>query len=449
MAMQKDQVEKIQQFRAQLCACFTKRAAASYNLIDALASAVKVESPIELSESPAFERKYASVYDALSESVLDPDKQRAVLCGWKVEGAQTIAGYEVYASDSSGNPRPEADCLPDRILLKSDSDTPAVPGQEYAGIVRVLHDKSSWVAPLELERVPSNSTASVVAAQQVCSIHKLSRGTAKVITADSRYANRVFLAVFVGILMLCVLVRLRNNMVLYGPAPKRKAHQRGRPRQHGAKFKLKSARWRTCADREETVHLLGQSIRLRAWHHLHFVWLTDLVGCVLCVEFLKPDGTPRYKLPLWLFWSGPLSVPLTDLCHMYLWRFSIEHFFRFIKQHLGFYATRATLLPSTERWIDFVMLAYWQLLLAAPLVCGYVAPWRSPPKLDRPFAFTPRQVQLTLPPFLTAIGSPAHPPRPAGKAPGRASGFKPLPRLHLKPIRKSPISKKPRPSPPT
>ena len=442
--MQIPQIEKIQQFRTQLCNCFIKRAAASFNLIDALAAAAQVESPIGLSESPAFKRKYASVYDVLDENALDQDKLNKLLHEWKVDGADTIAGYQVYASDSTGNPRPEADCLPDRILLKSDKDTPAVPGQEYAGLVRVLRDKSSWVAPVDLQRVPSISTASAVAAQQVTCLHALSPQIPKVITADSRYANRVFLAVFVGVLTLCVLVRLRNNMALYGPPPKPKPHRRGRPPEHGAKFKLKSARLLTLVDREETVHLLGQSIRLRAWHLLHFKWLAQLVGCVICVEFLLPDGSPRYKRPMWLFWSGPLTVSLTELCHMYLWRFAIEHFFRFIKQHLGFYVTRATHLLSTERWMTIVMLAYWQLLLAAPVVSGYVAPWRRLPILDLPFPFTPRQVQLAFSTFLLATGSPAHSPRPAGKAPGRAFGFKPAPRPHLKPIRKSPAPLKSR-----
>jgi hypothetical protein len=38
---------------------------------------------------------------------------------------------------------------------------------------------------------------------------------------------------------------------------------------------------------------------------------------VLRVEFLKADDTPRYKTPLYLFWPGPLTVPLADLCRMY------------------------------------------------------------------------------------------------------------------------------------
>jgi len=153
----------------------------------AIASAAWVDSPVALSESPAFKRKFPSVYDALDEGQLDRDRLAQVLSGWKVEGAQTIADYEIYgpskghfACDSTANgpskghlPRPEADCLPDRVFLKSDKDTPAVSGQEYAGIVRVLREKSSWVAPFDLQRVSSTSTASAVAAQQVKCLHDL------------------------------------------------------------------------------------------------------------------------------------------------------------------------------------------------------------------------------------------------------------------------------------
>ena len=76
--------------------CFPKRAAASLNLIDALASAAHVESPVELSKSPAFERQYPSVYDVLGESKLDSDALRELVYHWPVEHAQSLSGYEVY-----------------------------------------------------------------------------------------------------------------------------------------------------------------------------------------------------------------------------------------------------------------------------------------------------------------------------------------------------------------
>ncbi|MGA7608390.1 MAG: hypothetical protein WCA79_20955 [Anaerolineales bacterium] len=81
-----------------------------------------------------------------------------------------------------------------------------------------------------------------------------------------------------------------------------------------------------------------QKVRVRAWRDLHFKRLASLLRTVLCIEFLKENGTPRYKRPIWLFWTGSYDVTLQDLCHMYLWRFAkvvcsvtIEHLFRFLK----------------------------------------------------------------------------------------------------------------------
>ena len=160
--MEETQLEKIQQFRTQLCNCFIKRAAASFNLIDALAAAAQVESPIGLSESPAFKRKYASVYDVLDENALDQDKLNKLLHEWKVDDAQTIAGYQVYASDSTGNPRPEADCLPDRILLKSDKKQLPCPGKNtrasHGSYVTNPHGWPQWICnACPVNRLPVRS----------------------------------------------------------------------------------------------------------------------------------------------------------------------------------------------------------------------------------------------------------------------------------------------------
>lgn len=171
------------------------------------------------------------------------------------------------------------------------------------------------MAPLDVQRVATTSPDSALAAEQRSS-------RPKVVVADSLYANKIFLAVFLLVKTVVALVRLRHNRVLYeAPAP-RLAQQRGVPRKHGAKFKLSSPN--RLPDRSEEWTLAGQFIRLQAWHHLHLRQLPDLVGLALRVEFLKADGTPRFKQPLWLFWTGALTVPLSLLCQMYLWRFAIE-----------------------------------------------------------------------------------------------------------------------------
>ena len=42
--------------------------------------------------------------------------------------------------------------------------------------------------------------------------------------------------------------------------------------------------------------------------------ISILVVMLLRVEFLKLDGQPRYKQPMWTLWTGQMGVPLQDLC---------------------------------------------------------------------------------------------------------------------------------------
>ena len=157
------------------------------------------------------------------------------------------------------------------------------------------------------------------------------------------------------------LIRLRGNGVLYEEPKQKPKGSRGAPRKHGPSFRLNGAH--RAADREETFSLGEQSVRVQAWHKLHSKKLATLKGSLIRVEFLKADGTPRYKRPMWLWWTGPQNVALSDLCRMYLWRFAIEHLFRFLKQHMGLNSNRSPNLVSTQQWVWVCALAYWQLLL--------------------------------------------------------------------------------------
>ena len=197
--------------------------------------------------------------------------------------------------------------------------------------------------PLDIARVSTESTDSQVGGEQVAVLSKHNRRP-KVIVADSLYCNATFLSIFLTLQFVYALVRIRSNRVLYEEPPERQPGQLGRPRKHGPKFKLSEPS--RAPDRSETCTLLGQSVRLLAWTDLHFYKVPFLVGMVLSVQFLKADGTPRFKRPLYLFWTGPTPVALADLARMYLWRFAIEHMFRFLKQHLGLTASNSPNLQA-------------------------------------------------------------------------------------------------------
>jgi hypothetical protein len=210
---------------------------------------------------------------------------------------------------------------------------------------------------------------------------------------------------------------------------------RGAPAKHGVPFKLsKPSR---VADRSETF-LLGQlTVKLQAWQGLHFKKLPDLVGMLLRVEFLRADGTPRYKRPMWLFWTGPDTVPLEELCRMYLWRFAIEHLFRFMKQHLGLNANQSTDPVSTDQWMWLCALAYWQLLLMRDEVKASRPAWYPAGTQAKTKGLTPGQVQRSALAFLVQLGTPARNVRKAGKGKGRPKGDYPKARTRYPVIKKA------------
>lgn len=424
----------INRFRREVYQSFEQRADSGMDLVDALCSALTVESPVAQSESPLFRRRFSSVYDFLKKGRIQLPQLRRVLDRNQPEDAQEIAGFEVYAVDCTDDPVPDAETLAERMRSKKGQHAPTEIVHRYSWLARLVEWRTSWCMPQDVRRVSTESTDSVVGAEQVAALVE-HNDRPKAVVADSLYCNVIFLAVFLTVQNLYVLVRMRSNRTLYEEAPEREPGQKGRPRRHGRKFNLTEP-WRE-PDREEESTLLGQRVRLMAWQGLHFYQLPCLVGMVLCVQFLKPDGTPRFKRPLYLFWTGPTWVALVDLAQMYLWRFAIEHMFRFLKQHLGLNCANSPDLAHRQRWVWCCALAYCQLLLMRQDVTDQRPAWHPRYVPGRSRSLTPRQVQRQALPFLLNLGSPARPAQPAGKGVGRAFGYSPQPRKRFPVVSKS------------
>ena len=408
------------------------------DLLDALTSSLQVTAPVALSESPLFRRGFAAVYDALEEGELPEEALRELFSQSQPATCETLADYELYAVDCTPCPRPEADTLPGRVNLKSQAKQVAQIGEKLSWLGRLVKTGSSWVAPQDIQRVGVTSTDSAVAVEQVKRLDKQSNRL-KVVVADSLYGNQHFLIVFLVVTTVMALVRLRSNLRLYeNPVPK-PPKSKGRPRVHGPIFKLTSPS--RAADRSLIITLAGQKVSLSAWHNLHLRLLPPLVGMVLRVEFLKADDTPRYKTPLYLFWTGPFTVPLEDLCRMYLWRFAIEHAFRFLKQRLGLNTAQSTNPHVIAQWQWLTALAYWQLLLMEPLVADHRPAWYRHATPSQPWSRSPGIIQRGALAFLCGFGTPAAPPRPAGKGTGRPKGYRPQPKKQYPVVYKS--SKRP------
>jgi hypothetical protein len=394
------------------------------DLVDALTIAGHVNSPVALSESPVFRRKFSSVYDALVQGKLDDDLKN-VFSNSQGENWETMAGYEIHAIDATPNERMAAETLEDRGALKAQQKEPVRYGHKYSWLVRLVQSGTSWVAPEDVERIGTATTDTKLAAKQVKDLAVRNKRP-KVVTADSRYRDKHFLSAFIGLENTYALVRLQNNQKLSQEPQPKLAGSLGAPLKHGADFQL-TAIART-SDASEEFLLGKQKVRVRVWHKLHFKRLAKVTGSVVCVEFLKEDGTPRYKRPIWLFWTGPEDVTPQDLCRMYLWRFAIEHLFRFLKQHLGLNSNRSSNLESLQRWMWIVAVAYWQLLLIRDKVAPNRPAWHPSKKDGQDKSLTPAQVQRSAQTLLSLSGTPAADTRPAGKGTGRQIGYRPTPR---------------------
>ena len=132
-------------------------------MIDALTGTTLVESPVSLSESPLFRRTFSAVYDFLAVGSFALNTLGSVLYRFQPEDAETIAGYEVYITDCTDDPHQEAETLPDRTQSRKGKNAPIIIGHRYSWVVRAIKQGTSWCAPQDVARVPSDRTDSDVA----------------------------------------------------------------------------------------------------------------------------------------------------------------------------------------------------------------------------------------------------------------------------------------------
>jgi hypothetical protein len=159
------------QVRHQIWHCFERSADALFELVDALSSEPSARSLPELSLSSLFQRKWSSVYEALSDGQVDQRRwsevwTRALLC--------QQSGPVWISIDSTSIARPEADTSPDRGMIYvpnlPHANKPVSVGWQFSTIMLLPETKSSWGAILSQRRIKSCETAVEVAIQQLESL---------------------------------------------------------------------------------------------------------------------------------------------------------------------------------------------------------------------------------------------------------------------------------------
>jgi hypothetical protein len=429
MLIPTDPLAALRDFRADLYACLGQRRDALFELQDALLSSGPVLSPAHLSLEAVHRRGWGSLYAALAQGEINAEALRTLLARHPL-----VVGPPIYAVDVSVWPRCDAEASPDRGYYyhpsRHSAGQPIVAGWAYQWIAQLGLTRDSWTAPLDVRRVhPLENTNAVAAAQVATLAARLpTDGPIPIFVFDAGY-DPLQLALALGETRAAILVRLRRGRCFYAdPVPYAGL---GRPRRHGRKFVCDDpTSWPEPANELTEEDEQYGAVRVRAWAGLHTkpgqsrarplrAPKPVLPGTLILVEVSRLPGRTRKPQVLWLWWHGPGQPNLAVVWRAYVRRFDLEHTFRFVKQILNWTTPRVRHPAQADRWSWLVAAVYTELRLARPVVGDRHLPWERPLPVA---TLTPYRVRRAFPQLMATLGTPAAPPKPCGRSPGRPKG---------------------------
>jgi hypothetical protein len=433
-----DSLDALRAFRDSLYRCFDRRADALFELTDALLTAGAVPSPVHLSLEPSHRRGWGSLYAALDRGRIDPEALRELLSRHPL--ADTGGETPIYAVDVSVWSRCDAESSPGRGFYyhpsRHSAGQPIVAGWAYQWVARLGFARESWVAPVDVRRVHPAENANEVAAGQVklwAERPPKEREGVPLFVFDAGY-DPVQLQQGLAGSRAAILVRLRAGRCFYAD-PEGPPARTGRPRRHGRKLECKDpATWPEPTAEHACEDTGYGAVRVRAWAGLHPKTQNHPThgtrrprpiarGTLVLVEVERLPRGDRRREPqvLWLWWHGPddAAPDLDLLWRAYVRRFDLEHTFRFLKQTLGWNTPRVRCPEQADLWTWLVLAAFAQLRLARPCVADRRLPWE---RRYAPGHLTPCRVRRGVSALLVELGTPAKPPKPCGRSPGRPKG---------------------------
>jgi hypothetical protein len=228
---------RLDHFRTELHAWFTRRADALFELGDALVCAQAIPSLPHLSLEPVHQRGWGSTYAALARGEVDAERLRDLL-------ADSLPATDppVFAVDVTTWPRCDAECSPQRGYYyhpsRHSAGQPIIAGWAFQWIAQLSFERDSWTAPVDARRLhPLEDTDQTAAAQIRALLERLpAGGRMPLFVFDGGY-DSAQLTLDLAEVPAAVLVRLRSDRCFYAdPPPTARSPKGGRPRRHGAKF---------------------------------------------------------------------------------------------------------------------------------------------------------------------------------------------------------------------
>ena len=435
--------DALRTFRRYLYDCLRPRSDALFELTDAILTAnAAVPSPAHLSLQAPHRRGWGSLYAALQRGRVDAEALRELLARHPLAD-HSADQPPVYAVDVSVWPRCDAETSPERGYYyhpsRHSAGQPIVAGWAYQFIAQLGFVRESWTAPVDVVRVCPEQEPNVVGAEQIEKLLGRSstlEATVPLFVFDAGYDPVKLQRALEGSPRCQILVRLRAGRRFYGdPSLCEPPEHVGRPRRHGPKMKCNDPSTWPEPSAEYVCEDAGHGrVQVRAWAEMHPKVqnyegrgrrgpLPIVVGTLILVEVERlPRGESRRKpRVLWLWWHGPEGVvpDLELIWRSYVRRFDLEHTFRFLKQSMGWTTPRVRHPEQADRWTWLILAAFAQLRLARAHVADRRLPWERRYDTGR---LTPIRVHRVVSALLAELGTPAKPPKPCGRSPGRPKG---------------------------
>ena len=409
---------------------------ALFELLDAVLTDDGATSLVRHSLAPVFRRGWASAPDALADGSLDMAALRRLFA--QHTPAPPSGRRELWVLDGTLWPRPAAKTSPERtwgrFVTGGTPESGIIGGWEYQWLAAIPEASGSWVLPLEVARrdlAAGTATTLAIGQLRAALAARPAEAPRPLLLLDSHYDVGELIAAGVRV---DLLARLAANRRFYRPPGPYQG--KGAPRKHGPVFRLADPATHGLSDRTPFHHDPAYGlVRLDVWQRLHAQPAPLVELTVIRVTLGRlPRREPPPK-PLWLvWWGGPLPADLRTLWHWYQRRFAVEHAFRFLKQRLGWTAIRPRAPQTADRWSWLLAAGLWQLWLARDVVADQRLPWEPVPASG----VSPGHVCRGFAGLLPTLGTPARPPRPRGKSPGRRLGHCPGPAPRCPVLRRAP-----------
>ncbi len=105
-------------------------------------------------------------------------------------------------------------------------------------------------------------------------------------------------------------------------------------------------------------------VEIQRWSQFHFYQSPDHPMEVILIQRKGKGLSQTAAKPMWLAWIGEDILSLKWLWDLYLRRFAIEHWNRFVKQRLHWTKAQLGTTEKGEKWSHLMPILTWQLWLA-------------------------------------------------------------------------------------